>query len=263
MEKSKKVTKSSKINTSKIKSKFFGLYYGHPANDMKLVCITGTTGKTEVANYVHEILKAAGQTTAMLTSNQPIKMGALHKFLSTAWKASANYVIITTPAESLKKDIFYGLPIHVAALTDFIPANLKSMSPEEYVEAETTLFRMNPEFVVLNRDDANYQTFSEFVGTKGTLTYGKDRYANINISSSKLYKKGAEADLAIGTSHFTVATFLTGEPVISYMAAATAIADALHITPEKIAEGIGNYESPASEEPVAPETPAEENSKIA
>ena len=53
---------------------------------------------------------------------------------------------------------------------------------------------------------------------------------------------GAEAELAIGNTNFTVATFLTGEPVISYMAAAAAIADALHITPAKIEEGIANYD---------------------
>ena len=64
----------------------------------------------------------------------------------------------------------------------------------------------------------------------------------MQIVKSQLYKKGAEASLAIGNTEFTVATFLTGEPVVSYMAAATAIADALHITPEKIAEGIANYD---------------------
>lgn len=244
MEKSKKVTKSSKTKTGKIKAKLLGSYYGNPIKDMKLICITGTTGKVEVANYVHEILKSAGQPVAMLASEQPVKAGALHKFLSTAWKSGSNYVIVTTPAESLKKDVFYGLPVHIAAITDFVTSSLKSMTAEEYIDAKTTLFKMNPDFVVLNRDDANYHAFSEFAGTKGTLTYGKDRYANINIASSKLYKRGAEADLAIGTSHFTVATFLAGETSVSYMAAATAIADALHITPEKIAEGIGNYAAP-------------------
>ena len=72
--------KSAKTKTGKLKAKFLGTYYGHPIKDMKLICITGTTGKVEVANYVHEILKATGQPVAILASEDTIKVGALHKF---------------------------------------------------------------------------------------------------------------------------------------------------------------------------------------
>ncbi len=234
------VTPNTKFG--KLKAKLLDFYYGHPIKDMKLICITGTTGKTEVANYVHEILKAAGQPVAILASDEPIKMGALHKFLSTAWKAGSNYVVVTAPAESIQKDVFYGLPIHVAALTNFTPADPKDASASEYTSGESTLFKMNPDFVVLNRDDSHYADFSEYAGRQGTLTYGNDRFSNVQIVRSKLYKMGAEATLAIGNVNFTVATFLSKEPVISYMAAATAIADTLHVTPEKISEGIANYD---------------------
>ena len=242
MESSKKSPKSAKTKTVKLKAKFLSAYYGHPIRDMKLICITGSAGKTEVANYVHEILKAAGQPCAVLASDHEIKIGALHKFLSQSWKAGANYVIVTAPAASLEKDIFFGLPVHVAALTNFVPSGLSDPSSEEYLGAEGTLFKMNPEYIVLNRDDSHYPEFATFAGTKATLTYGSDRFSNVQIVSSKLYKKGAEAELAIGTTKFTVATFLAGEPAISYMAAATAIADAVHVTPEKITEGIANYD---------------------
>lgn len=234
--------KSANTKTGKLKAKLLSTYYGHPIKDMKLICITGTAGTVEVANYVHEILKAAGQPVAILASESPFKVGALHKFLSTAWKAGANYVVVTAPAKSLEKDVFIGLPVHIAALTNFVPASLDAPSAKEYVSGEETLFNMEPDFVILNRDDANYQVFTHFAGREGTITYGSDRFSNIQISNSKLYRKGTEAELMIGSSNFTVATFLTGEPYVSYMAAATAIGDALHITPEKIAEGIANYD---------------------
>ncbi|MBQ8984603.1 hypothetical protein IJ098_01970 [Candidatus Saccharibacteria bacterium] len=242
MEKSKKTGNLAKTKTGRLKAKFLSTYYGHPIKDMKLICITGTTGKVEVANYVHEVLKAAGQPVAILASDDQIKMGTLHKFLSTAWKAGANYVVVTAEAKSLEKDVFLDLPVHVAAITNYVPASLSDEKPEDFAAAETTLFNMNPDFVVLNRDDANYPDFADFAGREGTITYGSDRFSNIQVVRSKLYKKGAEAELAIGNTSFTVATFLTGEPVVSYMAAAAAIADALHVTPEKIAEGIGNYD---------------------
>ena len=234
--------KSAKTKTGRLKAKLLGAYYGRPIKDMKLICVTGTAGKVEVANYVHEILKAAGQPVSIMASDSEIKQGALHKFLSTAWKSGSNYVVVTAPAKSLEKDVFYDLPVHIAALTNFIPSGLDDPSAKEYSFAETALFNMNPNFVVLNRDDSHYQDFTEFAGREGTLTYGSDRFSNIQIVKSKLYKMGAEAELAIGNNNFTVATFLTGEPVISYMACAAAIADALHITPAKIEEGIANYD---------------------
>ena len=240
--KTQEQAKSVKTKTGRLKAKLLGTYYGHPIKDMKLICITGTTGKTEVANYVHEILKAAGQPVSIMASDQEIKIGALHKFLSTAWKAGSNYVVVTAPAKSLEKEVFYDLPVHIAALTNFVPAGLDDPTAGEYASAETALFNMNPAYVVLNRDDSHYQDFTEFAGREGTLTYGSDRFSNILIVRSKLYKMGAEAELAIGNTNFTVATFLTSEPVISYMAAAAAIADALHITPAKIEEGIANYD---------------------
>lgn len=243
---SKDTKKSS--TTSKLKAKLLGTYYGHPIKDMKLICITGTTGKVAVAHFVHEIMREAGQRVAVLASDEAIKVGTLHKFFSDAWKAGANYVIVTTPADSLEKGVFYGLPIHVAAMTDFLTAGLGSPSAEDYVKDTTTLFDMNPEIVVLNTDDANYRDFKEFAGTQATVTYGHDHSAAVDIEDSKLYKHGAEAQLNISGTRFTVATFLTGEPAVSYMAAAAAIATSLHIAPESIVDGIAAYD-PESEAP--------------
>ena len=222
-------------------AKFLSSYYGHPIRDMKLICITGTTGKSIVAHLVHEILRAAGQHVAVLASDSEIKAGALHKFISDAWKAGATYVVTTAPADSLKNNVFYGLPIHVAALTDFVPSSLDAPSVEDFLASESTLFAMSPAVVVLNEDDAHYVDFSKFVGKDATLTYGTTRAATIRIDRAKLYKKGVEADLSLGSSRFTVASFLTGEPIISYMACAAAITTALHVSTDIIAEGIANY----------------------
>lgn len=242
-----KETKSRKPRpTSKFKAKLLGTYYGHPIKDMKLICITGTTGKVAVAHFVHEIMREAGQRVAVLASDESIKVGTLHKFFSDAWKAGANYVIVTTPADSLEKGVFYGLPIHVAAMTDFLSAGLDSPSAGEYVDDTATLFDMSPEIVVLNTDDANYPEFKNFAGTVATVTYGHDHSAAVDIEDSKLYKLGTEATLNISGTRFNVATFLTGEPAVSYMAAAAAIATALHIAPESITDGIAAYD-PESE----------------
>lgn len=230
-----------KSKSQKFKAKLLKSYYGNPMRDMKLIAITGTAGKTIVAHYVHEILKSTGEQVAVFASDQPFKMGMLHKFLSDAWKAGANYVVVTVPAEDLRDNVFYGLPVNVAAMTNFLTTRLKDMEPEEYLDNEKTLFDMNPDFVVLNHDDLNYDVFSEFKGTKGTLTFGQSS-ADVKILNSKLYAKGTEATLSIGSEIIAVATFVVGEMAVSYMSCAAAIAEELGISHDKIVDGIANYE---------------------
>ena len=230
-----------KAKTQKIKAKLLKSYYGNPVKDMKLIALTGSAGKTTVAHYVHEILKATGEQVAVLASEQTFKIGMLHKFLSDAWKAGANYVVVTVPAEDLRDNVFYGLPVNVAAMTNFVTAGLEDMTPEEYIESEKTLFDMNPSIVILNHDDLYYDSFANYKGKDNTLSYGQTS-SDVKILNSKLYNKGTEATLSIKSEIMQVATFVPGETAVSYMACAAAIASALNIAPEKIVEGIANYE---------------------
>lgn len=238
--KPKKKNGGLKRKAQKLKAKVLKSYYGNPAKDMKLIAITGTTGKVLVAHYVHEILKAAGEQVAVLASDQPFKMSMLHKFLSDAWKAGANYVIVTVPAEGLRDGVFDGLPVAVAAMTNFITAGLNDMSPEEYLNTEKTLFKMTPEIIVLNSDDLNYDTFCKFNGKDKTVTFGQTS-ADVKILNSKLYNKGTEATISISSEILTVATFVPGETAVSFMACAVAITNALGISHDSIVEGIAEY----------------------
>ena len=230
-----------KAGRQKLKAKVLKSYYGNPMRDMKLIAITGTTGKVVVAHYVHEILKSAGEQVAVLASDQPFKMGMLHKFLSDAWKAGADYVVVTVPAEGLRDNTFYGLPVHVAAMTNFVTAGLHDMEPEEYLDNEKTLFDMKPEIVVLNRDDANYDTFAGFKGVKKTITFGLSS-SDVKVLNSKLYAKGTEATVSIKSEITTLATFVPGEISVSYMACAAAITSGLDVPVDHIVNGIAEYE---------------------
>lgn len=233
--------KRGRFNLKRAKVKLLAAYYGHPARDLRIVCITGSTGKSTVAHFVHEILRAASQPVAILASDHDIKPTILHKFLNDAWKAKATYAVITAPASALSNETFYGLPIYVAALTDFIPSSLADSDLQDYLESKSILFRMNPSITVLNRDDSHYLDFANFRGTTETMTYGASSDSDLRIEASKLYRKGTEATLSISGHSFTVASFLAGEPTVSYMACAAAIATTLNIAPPTITEGIADY----------------------
>ncbi len=241
-EKSQSKDGGLKARGQKLKAGILKSYYGNPMRDMKLIAITGSTGKVTVAHYVHEILKESGEQVAVLASDQPFKIGMLHKFLSDAWKAGANYVVVTVPAKVLQANVFYGLPVYVAAITNYATSALDDMEPDEYIESEHSLFDMHPEYAVLNHDDAYYEAFAECKGNKATLDYGQTGM-DVKILSSKLYPKGTEATLSVNSEILNVATFVTGEITVSFMACAVAIAKAIGIENNShIINGLANYE---------------------
>lgn len=229
-----------KTKVQRLKAGMLKTYYGNPTKDMKVVAITGTTGKTVVAHFVHEILKVTGEQVAVLASDQPFKLGTLHKFLSDAWKAGANVVIVTVPAETLRDNVFYGLPVHVAAMTNFVTSTLSDMTADEFIDSEKTLFNMKPDIVVLNHDDMNYEKFEDFHGKTQTISYGQTG-KDVKILNSKLYPKGTEATLSLRTEILPVATFVPGETAVSYMACAAAIGSAMGVSLKKIADGLAEY----------------------
>jgi len=243
----KKVSKDQKtkkkLTKNRIKAKILNAYYGHPARDMKLIVVTGMTGKTTVAHFIHHIISESDERAAVLASESEIKTGMLHKFLSDAWKAGANYVVVTAPAESLEDDLFAELDVYAAILTDYVPSHLNEADAKEYEASEDTLFDMNPEYVVLNHDDKHYEDFQKsFKGERGTITYGENRDSDLLIDSSKLYKMGSEAHLIYDGHRFTTASFLNKQTDISYMACAAAFAVISGFSYDAIENGIASYD---------------------
>ena len=233
---------SFSAKTQKARAKFLGAYYGHPIRDMKLICVTGSTGRATVVKLLHEILRAAGMHAAVLATDAEVKPGMLHKFFAEAWKAGANYVIVSTPVMSVRKNVFYDLPVEVLAVTDYIPSTYEALSYEDFVEGVKELLGNRPEYLVLNADDKSVQEFENYDGVRNTYTYGRDVRATVRIVNSVLYKKGVEATLGIGSSFFPCASFLTGEVAVSYMACAATVATALNISSNTVSEGMANYE---------------------
>lgn len=223
-----------------IGAKILGVIYGHPIRDMKMIVVAGDSGKVTTAHFIHKILGEANQRVAILASEDGITLRTLHSFLSKAWKNGANYVIVTADINALKKNLFYDLPVYATVLTSFDPKDESEF--EDYKSAINTVFCMNPEIAIINKDDLGYDTFANFKGEDTTLTYGRDNFAQIKIERSALYKKGTEARLNLRGIHTTVASFVSGEPTINNMAAAAATAVALHISEGAITAGIADYD---------------------
>ena len=233
--------------------------YGNPARDLRVIAVTGTNGKTTTVNYINEILKEAGLTTAMFSTalievagkqklndlNMSVgSVAQMQRFFRDAKRAKVDYVVLEITSHALHQHKLATVPIEVAIMTNLTQDHLdyhKTM--DEYAKAKSKLFANEPRFIVLNRDDEWFDYFDKFPAGSQKITYGTHEEAEARIDHVKLYRKGSEARVVIDhQTKLDLATALPGKFNVYNMTAAAATAYILGIKRSDIVEGVANLE---------------------
>lgn len=234
--------------------------YGHPARHLRVIAVTGTNGKTTTVNYLNEILKEAGHTTAMFSTatieiagvakrndlNATVaSTGRMQQFFRDAKHAHVDFVVMEFPSHAIHQHKLYGVPVEMAIMTNLTQDHLDYHGTmEAYAEVKGRLFAAEPKFIVLNRDDEWFEYFDKFVAGDQKITYGKHVESEAHIDSVKLYRKGTEAKVTIDhQTHLDLATNLPGEFNAYNMTAAVAAAYLLGVKLNDIVEGVANLEA--------------------
>lgn len=234
--------------------------YGNPAKNLRVIAITGTNGKTTTANYLNEILKAAGKTTAMFTTavieiagerklndlNATVALTEqMYQFFRDAKKAKVDFVVLEITSHALHQHKLATVPIEVAVMTNLTQDHLDYHGTmDAYAAAKAKLFQSKPRYVVLNRDDPWYGYFNEYESGEQSMNYGTHEDAENRITKVKLYKKGSEVDLSIDhQTKLKLATALPGKFNVYNLTAAATAAYLLRIDLEAIQDGVANLES--------------------
>ena len=233
--------------------------YGHPAKNLRVLAITGTNGKTTTANYLNEILKADGKTTAMFSTavievagdRQLNDLNAtvatteqMQRFFRDAKKAKVDFVVLEITSHALHQHKLATVPIEAAIMTNLTQDHLdyhKTM--EDYAAAKSKLFKNEPRYITLNQDDDWFNYFNKFIAGEHKITYGTDEAAECRIEKVKLYKRGTEVQLEIDhQTKVPLATNLPGKFNVYNLAAAAATAYVLGVSVQSIVDGIANLE---------------------
>lgn len=233
--------------------------YGHPAKHLRVIAVTGTNGKTTTANYINEILKAAGFKTAMFTTALIEVAGEaklndlnatvatteqMQQFFKSAKKAKVNFVVVEITSHALHQHKLDTVPIEVAVMTNFTQDHLDyHRTMEEYAKAKGLLFAKKPRFIVLNQDDEWFDFFDKYEAGEHKITYGTDEASEARIVKVKLYKKGSEATLLIDhQTEIELGTSLPGKYNVYNFTAAAATTYVLGVDLDAIVDGIVNVE---------------------
>lgn len=170
-------------------------FYGFQNDDLKLIGVTGTNGKTTIATMIQDLL---GETCGYMGTNGLVSKSFQEKILNTTpdadrlFKYFSRFVkdgcttlCMETSSESFFRKRMETLEFEVGIIASITEDHLNiHKTIENYVDCKMELLRKVKEdgFSILNTDDQYYELAKQ--NAKGTvLTYGKKKEATMRLLS--------------------------------------------------------------------------------
>lgn len=153
-------------DTRAVYSSMCAKWFGNPANDLKLVGVTGTNGKTSVTYMLKKILETLGFKVGLIgtiqnmigdeviaSKNTTPDAYELNSLFALMRDKGCTYVIMEVSSHALDQCRVYNLDFEVAAFTNLTQDHLDyHITMENYLLAKKKLFSMCKTAVV-NSDD--------------------------------------------------------------------------------------------------------------
>lgn len=245
-------------------------WYGFPSQELVVIGVTGTDGKSSTTQIIFSVLQAAGLRAGMVSTIKAVigaqeEALALHvttpeapivqQHLRRMVAAGLTHVVLETTSHALALGRVTAVAYDLAVVTNITHEHLDFHgSWENYFAAKRRLFEMLSESqtwgvaaaphkqavtktAVLNRDDASFARLSQ-VTVPRQITYGLHEDADIRASDIRYSPAGTQ--FTLHPSSLTLASPLVGEFNVYNMLAATAVAQALNLPPEAIRAGLAS-----------------------
>lgn len=181
-------------------------YFGHPAQEMTMIGITGTNGKTTTTYLMKAILEAQGYKVGLIGTNQNMigeeilpterttpESFELHKLFRTMRDAGCTHVIMEVSSHSLALDRVYGIRFAVGGFTNLTQDHLDfHITMDHYRDAKAILFR-NSITGAINIDDEAGRIIAAEQACP-ILTYAVEREADLRAQNVQLHASGITFD---------------------------------------------------------------------
>ena len=231
------------------------VFYGSPSDELKLVAITGTNGKTTTSYLMNSVFDRAG-IQSCLVGTLGMKIGPhtfksahttpessdLLKFLRQAADEGCTHGALEVSSHSLALDRVFGTRFRVGVFMNLTRDHLdfhKDM--ESYFQAKRLLFSAENdnrvETAVINTDDPYGKRLEHEIGC-AVSTFGFNSDAAIHAVEHQSRVDGTELKLQTPAGEARYRLRLIGRPNIYNVMAATGAALSLGIGLDAIREGV-------------------------
>ncbi len=240
-------------------------WYDHPADDLTVIGVTGTNGKTTTTTMATCVLDAAGLSSASLGTVE-LKLGAsrlpnpnhqttpesLHvqRFLRQAADADCTDAVMEATSHGLAMHRLDALPVDIAVFTNISHEHLEYHKTfAAYLDAKRILFarlaqfpqRDRPRFAIVNVHDPHAGDFLAAAPGATPLRYGIETDAEITATQVMGLPEQTVFTLHTPAGFAPVALHTLGDYNVLNALAAAAVGHARGIAPEVIAAGLGAF----------------------
>jgi UDP-N-acetylmuramoyl-L-alanyl-D-glutamate--2,6-diaminopimelate ligase len=235
-------------------------FYGHPAEHLRIVGITGTNGKTTTAFLCESILQHCGKRSALIGTIEYHVPGAvlpaphttpealeLNQIFAAAVSAGATHAVMEVSSHALAQERVWGVPYEVAVFTNLTRDHLdyhKDMAA--YFHAKQVLFdgcgTRPPRTAVINADDEYGAKLAKTRASTNerVILYGIHS-GDFRARNVELKPDGTTFDLVTAQGSVRVETALIGGINVYNILAAAAATSACGCPLEQIAPAIARF----------------------
>lgn len=175
------------------------LLYGFPGKNrkVKIIGVTGTSGKSTTVDLISKILEEAGNKVASLSTvrfkinrekwENKLKMTMpgrmkIQKFLRQALKRKCDFIVIEVSSEGIRQNRHRLIDFDCAVFTNLSPEHIESHgSFEKYRNEKLKFFKGVKNFHIVNSDDKNAQYFLNTEAKKRIVFGFKNNYSAGNF----------------------------------------------------------------------------------
>lgn len=227
-------------------------FFGNPADEMKIIGVTGTNGKTTTTYLLKHLLEEAIGAKVGLVGTNGNMIGnefihterttpesfELQQLFAEMRDSGCSHVVMEVSSHSLSLNRVAGIDFTVGAFTNLTQDHLDFHNTmEEYASAKALLFK-NCRYGCINVDDAWADTMMENAKCS-LLTYSADgKSASLTADNIKLSSKGVSFDAHYGNETESVRLSIPGRFSVYNALNTIAIGLALGISLDKCAQAM-------------------------
>ncbi|MCC8102052.1 MAG: UDP-N-acetylmuramoyl-L-alanyl-D-glutamate--2,6-diaminopimelate ligase [Clostridiales bacterium] len=189
-------------------------YFGYPANEMRVIGVTGTKGKTTTTYMVKSILESAGYKVGLIGTIEAIigeeKIPAhnttpesytIQEYFRRMADAGCQVVVMEVSSQGLMLERTAGIPFEIGIFTNIEPDHIgpaEHESFEDYLECKSRLFKQC-KYGILNADDAHLEEILKG-HTCEVETFGLSEQAGVRAENLQLVSRPGYLGIAYTVS---------------------------------------------------------------
>lgn len=239
------------------------VYYRFPSRKIKVIGVTGTSGKSTTVELIQHLLHQGGKKTASLSTIQfkfgdtihpnetlrtTLKPAFLQKKLRQLVNEGYEYVVLEVSSHAIDQNRIWGIDFDIAVITNVFDNEHLDYHPdfEHYLATKVRLVELlnqgyrkqnTPKISIINNDNENADAFLEKTADK-VWTFGHKTSADVRAEHIELSANGLSFSLRLPNKTLQVQAPMVGLYNAENLLAAIATAVSVGISPHKITEAL-------------------------